>query len=273
MGILKDRDAQFMLLAGFIIAIGLVITTVVLNSIVFEKNMAVDEGSGLLTNDIVNLMQISIDEIRNAYTDSTAPEKDQNLKFSNFTYHMQNFASNLSKIYALHGEGVNVTWDIEKWRNGEHANFTDNGMPGGKAVWSMADGVNASSVDIFKFWNMTVVGEGFKIEARDSSGLAIWSVEFNSSGYYMTNTTNTSYGSYGSDIDLNSPPYYFRQSITAPVSIHIINGSNACGSFRIQGIANGRTFYRERHYIINSTIRFSTSRVRANITIPVSVPG
>lgn len=36
MGIIKNEDAQFMLLAGFIIAIGLVVTTVMLNNIIFE---------------------------------------------------------------------------------------------------------------------------------------------------------------------------------------------------------------------------------------------
>ena len=45
MRLIENRDAQFMLLGGFIIAIGLVITTVILNSVIFEGNMAIGAGT------------------------------------------------------------------------------------------------------------------------------------------------------------------------------------------------------------------------------------
>jgi hypothetical protein len=58
MGMIKNESAQFMLLAGFIISIGLVITTVMLNNIIFESNMAGEAGGDPIKYDIVNLMRI-----------------------------------------------------------------------------------------------------------------------------------------------------------------------------------------------------------------------
>ena len=270
----KNTDAQFMLLAGFIIGTGLVITTVMLNSLLFEGNMAVEAGNELSKDEIANLIMITQDEIRKAYKNSTDPGQNVSLKFNNFSNQMQNFSSNLSKIYAMYGESINVSWDIERWKSNQYANFTENGMAGGRPDWSVVEGVNASSVSIFRFTNTTFSITGFRIEARNSSNYTVWSVEFNSSGYKITNTTGTSYGNVsGQSIDLNSTSYYFKQSIPpGPVSLYFINGNNAYGKFQIQGTANGRTFYRERHFIINSTLSYYTSRLRANFTIPFSVP-
>ncbi len=272
MGIIQNMEAQFMLLAGFIIAIGLVITTVLLNSIIFEGNMAIDGGSELSKDEIVNMLQITRDEVRSAYSNSTALGGTRDNAITNFTRQLNNFSGNLARVFAIHGEGVNLNWDIENWNSSIYANFTENGMPAGTADWTVIDGVNDSSVDIFRFWNVTMFDPGFKIEARNSTGF-LWSAEFNTSGSMVTNTTNTSYGPPpGADIDLISQ-YYFKQSLLfQTVSIHIINGANAYGKFKIQGISNGRTFYRERHYILNATSIFSTSKLKVNMTIPVSVP-
>ncbi len=273
MGIIQDQDAQFMLLAGFIIAIGLVITTVMLNSIIFEGNMAV--GGELSKNEIVNMMQITEDEIKAAYRNATAPGGTKDNAITNFN----NFSANLPKMFALHGGVVNVIWDIENWNSTRYANFTENGMPAGAANWMVIAGVNVNSVDVFEFKNVNILpGTSFKVEARNPAGIAVWSVEFNNSGsnfgYNVTNLINTTYGSsLPPDIDLNSTQYYFRQSASpGPISINIINGNNSYGKYKIQGIANGKIFYRERHFVLNATPAFSTSRMKANITIPVSVP-
>ncbi|HEX7627605.1 MAG TPA: hypothetical protein VF354_01615, partial [Candidatus Methanoperedens sp.] len=98
MGIIENERAQFMLLAGFIIAIGLVITTVLLNNIIFESNMAGEAGGDSIKYDIVNLMRISGDEIKSAYRNVTAPGQNASLRYINFTNQMQNFNGNLSQI-------------------------------------------------------------------------------------------------------------------------------------------------------------------------------
>jgi len=111
MGIIENRDAQFMLLAGFIIAISLVITTALLNSIIFESAVAGEAGVDPLKYDLVNLMQVSGDEMKSAYRNATNLGGTEQNRINNFSIQMQNFSTNLPRIYALHGEGVNVSWD------------------------------------------------------------------------------------------------------------------------------------------------------------------
>jgi hypothetical protein len=77
---------------------------------------------------------------------------------------------------------------------------------------------------------------------------------------------------------LTSPGLYNINStnisshITYPYSIIFLNGANAAGNYSINGTASGRAFIRARDYILSATVTLSTSRMRANITIPVSVP-
>jgi hypothetical protein len=276
MGIIQNRDAQFMLLASFIIALGLVITTVVLNSIIFEGNMAVEGGSELSKYELVNMIQITKDEMKNAYNNSTQAGGTKDNSIANFSRQMKNFSTNLPRMFALHGGAVNVTWDIDNWNKTRYANFTDNGMPAGAANWTVVEGINVSSVYIFNLSNVTILsGKSFKIEARNSTGSSIWSIEFNNTNYTVTNLTNTSTGITPlPNVNLSLPIYYFNNSTSSysPVSIHFINGNNSYGMYKIQGMANGRNFYRERHYVLNTTSTFSTSKFKINMTIPVSVP-
>lgn len=283
MEIIQNRDAQFMLLASFIIAIGLVITTVVLNSIIFEGNMAVEGGSELSKYELVNMMQIAGDEIKSAYINTTQAGGVKDKNIANFTGQMRNFSTNLPKMFALHGGAVNVTLDIENWNKSRYANFTYNGTTNGIANWPVVEGVNVSSINIFNLSNVTVLpGKSFKIEARNSTGSSVWSIEFNNTNYTVTNLTNTSTGaspfiSMPNVINLSLPGlsgYYFKNSTSSysPVSIRIIDGNNSYGMFKIEGLANGRKFYRGRDYVLYTTSTFSTSKFKINMTIPVSVP-
>ncbi len=191
MGIIQNRDAQFMLLASFIIAIGLVITTVVLNSIIFEGNMAVEGGSELSKYELVNMMQITKDEMKNAYKNTTQSGGTKDNAIANFSRQMTNFSANIPKMFALHGGAVNVTWDTENWNKTSYANFTDNGMPWGDANWILVEGVNVSTVNVFNLSNVTKLSGNFRIEARNSTGSSVWSIEFNNTNYTVTNLTNT----------------------------------------------------------------------------------
>ena len=164
MGIIENERAQFMLLAGFIIAIGLVITTVMLNNIIFESNMAGEAGGDPIKYDLVNLMRISGDEIKSAYRNVTAPGQNPALKVSNFTKQMQNFNGNLSLIYALHGECVNLSWDISNWNSTRYANFTENGTANGAANWTVIENVSSSNISM----NVIVTSGTFQILLKNS---------------------------------------------------------------------------------------------------------
>jgi hypothetical protein len=186
MGIIENREAQFMLLAGFIIAIGLVITTVMLNNIIFEGNMAGEAGAEPLKYDVVNLMQISADEMKSAYRNATNVSgvgKDNMI--ATFTNQTQNFSANLPKIYALHGEGVNVSWDVSNWNNGIYPNFTDNGIASGAANWTVIQNVSNSNITV------DVTSGAFYINITNTT--SFWKISLSSvSGYQSFNSTNIS---------------------------------------------------------------------------------
>ncbi len=249
MGIIENRDAQFMLLAGFIVAIGLVITTVMLNNIIFESNMAGEAGSDPLKYDIVNLMAISANEMKSAYRNATALGGNDDRKINNFTNQTKNFRSNLSKIYALHGEGVNVSWDVSNWNNGPYANFTDNGTASGAANWTVIESVKNSTIIV----NITSLTPTFIINV--SNATKYWHINFTTTGIQTINNTQ------------------IKQNITSAYSIAFMNGNTTSGNYTISGNTTyGSDFIRARDYIFSVTVTFYTSRMRANITIPVSVP-
>jgi hypothetical protein len=242
MKLIENRDAQFMLLGGFIIAIGLVITTVMLNNIIFQGNMAGEAGADPLRYDIVNIMQITGDEMKSAYRNAT--ELGGNAQ-SNFNNQTQNFSANLSTIYALHGEGINVSWDVSNW-NGNYANFTNNGTLGGAADWTLIQNVSTSNITV----HATQLGT-FHINITNTT--TNWTVPLVAGNNYINNTN-------------------IADHITPPYSIIFINGANAAGNYSISGTASGRAFIRARDYILYATVKLSASRMRADITIPVSVP-
>ncbi len=239
MDIIENRDAQFLLLAGFIIAVGLVITTMLLNSIAFEGNMAGEAGSDPIKYDIANLMAISADEVKSAYRNATAVGGG----VANFSKQMRNFNGNVSKIYALRGEGINVSWDVSNWNNTRYANFTDNGTASGASNWTVIENVISSNITV----NITTNGM-LNISLQNSTNIT-W-----------INLTG-------------SIPNSFINTCIIPCSIGFTNGASSAGTFNITGTTNdSRSFIRARDYILNTTLTLSTSRVRVNLTIPVSVP-
>ncbi|VVB55437.1 Uncharacterised protein [uncultured archaeon] len=251
MGIIENERAQFMLLAGFIIAIGLVITTVLLNNIIFESNMAGEAGGDSIKYDVVNLMRISGDEIKSAYRNVTAPGQNASLKITNFTNQMQNFSGNLSQIYALHGEVVNLSLDISNWNSKRYANFTDNGTANGATNWTLIENVNDSTIII----NVSSINSSINFTVNISNATTYWPIKFTTTGIRTISNTQ------------------IEQNITSAYSISFINGSTTSGNYTITGnTIYGKDFIRSRDYILNATIILSTSNMHSNITIPVSVP-
>jgi hypothetical protein len=249
MGLIDNRDAQFMLLAGFIIALGLVITTILFNNIIFQGNMAGEAGSDPSKYEIVNLMQITADEMKNAYNYSNGT--NNTLKSVNFSRQMQNFSASLSTIYALHGGGVSGSWDISNWNSTppRYANFTKNGMAGGAPNWTVIESVNNATI----FVNITAITTPFNISIINAT--KTWQINFTSLGNRTVNNSQIKF------------------NITSAYNISFVNGANVTGNYSITGNTTyGRAFIRARDYILNATVTFSTSGMRATITIPVSVP-
>ncbi|MFH1321293.1 MAG: hypothetical protein ABII90_11670 [Bacteroidota bacterium] len=237
--IIKNQDAQFMLLAGFIIGVVLVITTIILNSIIFQVNIAIGGGSELSKYDMINLVQITKDEFRSAYVNKSIPDFDRQLN---------DFNGNLSKLYALHGEGVNITWDTSNW-NTSYAYFTENGLSGGKTNWTLVENVNNSNMII----NISTTST-FIINITNAT--KYWNINFTTPGENRT-ISNTQ----------------IKNNISSTYTISFINGSNAKGNYSINGATmNGKNFTRTRDYVLYGTVSFFMSRVRTNLTIPITVP-
>lgn len=238
----EDESAQFMLLAGFIIGIGLVVITIMLNSIVFESNMAVGAGTDSTRSEIINLMQITKDETRRAYGNATMVSTIKSTQIQNFNNQTGSFRKNLSMIYAFHGEGINISWDVTDWNNTNKAFFTENGTSNGRTNWTVVENVIESNITI----NFSSPGGSFQIEIKN-----------NSYSNWINLTANST----------------IRNSSASPYSIVFHNGSLNQGNYSITGKTfNGRNFTRGRDFVLHSTIVISTSRVRMNITIPVTVP-
>lgn len=237
--IIKNQDAQFMLLAGFIIAVGLVITTIILNSIIFQVNIAIGGGSELSKYDIINLVQITKDEFRSAYFNKSIPDFDRQLN---------DFNGNLSKLYALHGEGVNISWDTSNWNSSSYAYFTENGLSGGKTNWTLVENVNNSNMIINISSSSTFI-------INITNATKYWNINFTTSGDRTISNTQ------------------IKNNISSPYSISFINGSNANGNYSINGATmNGKNFTRARDYVLDGMVSFFMSRVRTNLTIPITVP-
>lgn len=254
MGIIKNREAQFMLLAGFIIAIGLVIITVLFNNIIFQTNIAGSTGADPLKYDIANMMQITSDEMKSAYRNATLQSGNNTQKINNFTVQMQNFNSNLSKIYALRAGGVNMSIDVRNWNNSLYANYTDNGTANGASNWVVMENVQ----------NFTII---LNIITSNTLNLSV----------RIANGTNASQFQ---DFSYSSPQKGFINNSnittipnTPPFTIWFSGGINATGNYTITGNTTyGRNFTRARDYMLNASVTLSTSEIRANITIPISVP-
>lgn len=246
MGMAENENAQFMLLAGFIIAIGLVIATALLSNIIFESNMAGEAGIDPLKYDIANLMHIAGDETKSAYRNASELGGDNTKKINNFTNQTQNFSVNLPKMFALRGEGVTVSWDVSNWNNSRYPNFTDNGMPGGATSWTVIESVNNSNITV------NVTTGAFSINITNAT--TYWRIDDITASRIISNSQ-------------------IKANVTASYAISFINGANAAGNYSITGSTTyGKDFTRARDYILNATVSLSTSRMRANFTIPVPVP-
>lgn len=241
MQIYENEDAQFMLLAGFIIAIGLVIATVMLNSIIFEGNMAGETGTDPIKYDLANLRSISSNEMKSAYRNATNVSAPNLKMINNFTNQTQNF-SVLSRIYAIHGEIINVSFDISNWNNTRYANFTEDGTSSGASNWTVIENAKNATIKV----NVSNPGT-FQINVS------------NNTKYWLITP--------GSNFDTSITNF------TPPYSIVFINGAGANGNYRITGNTTyGRNFTRARDYVLYSTIKFSTGKMSSNITFPVTVP-
>lgn len=122
-------------------------------------------------------------------------------------------------------------------------------MAGGAPNWTVIESVNNATI----FVNITAITTPFNISIKNAT--KTWQINFTSLGNRTVNNAQ------------------IKANITSAYNISFVNGANVTGNYSITGNTTyGSNFIRARDYILNATVAFSTSRVRANLTIPVSVP-
>jgi len=266
---LSDRDdGQMLLMAGFIVAFGLIAITLMLSDILYATSLASEASMDPVKYDFLNLQQLANSETKNAYKSSTI---NGYTNWSTFEKYNSNYIGNISKIYA--GEGYAIK--VERGSPYE-VRFTANGLLSGNPEWRVVG--NATNIYTFKIYNYNYsVGDSFQIDVVNLTGIRLYSVKINTIITIINRTGAISTISLTDPVDLlaiGDTPFTFNTNTQGQTySIYFNNGDQIAGRFNITGkSASNQTFIKARDYMINSTISLTSSRARLNITTPVSVP-
>lgn len=280
-----NESGQIILIAGFIIGIGIVVLTVMLNNIVYASNTASESSIETNVFDYSNVIQTTSEAYEKAYADSKNGSSIDNDKFNSY---IANYSERMVKSYSLSG----FIFSLETGTL-QDAYFTENGLAGGNDDWVVLERVNYTDRFLLSRLNASTLGNEsnkFVIEVNNQSG-TIWSASlFNSSGNInvtvydssnnildSTNSSNLIYDFNITSNEIDGNTFYFdfsNQTVSQTYSIKFINGSQAMGTFLISGdLVNGDPFYIERINIVNSTMKLNKNgHLEINATIPITLP-
>ncbi|WP_406655740.1 hypothetical protein V7O62_08085 [Methanolobus sp. ZRKC2] len=275
-----NESGQMILIAGFIVGIGIVVLTVMLNNIVYASNTASDSSIETNVFDYSNVVQITVEAYEKAYADSNGGS--DNAKFNAY---LANYSEKVVKSYSFSG----FIFSLDSGTL-QDAYFTQNGLSDGNDDWIVVERVNYTDSFSLSRLNASTLGNEsnkFVIEINNQSG-TIWSASlFNSSGdinltvYDSSSILNSKDGTFididiiGNEIDGIPFNFYFSgQTSGETYSIKFINGSQAMGTFLTSGdLVNGEQFYIERVHIVNSTMKLNKNgHLEINSTIPITLP-
>ncbi|WP_342303920.1 hypothetical protein [Methanolobus sp. ZRKC5] len=276
-----NESGQMILIAGFIIGIGIVVLTVMLNNIVYASNTASESSIETNVFDFSNIVQTTTEAYEKAYADSNSGSDN-----ATFDAYMANYSEKMVESYSL--SGFIFSLDTGTFQD---AYFTQNGLPDGNDDWVVIERVNYTDKFLLSIPNASTLrneSNKFVIEVNNQSGTTIWSATmFNSSGninltvYDSSSVLNHKDDSF-SEINITSNKadtadfnYYFsNQTIGETYSIKFINGSQAMGTFLISGdLVNGDPFYIERVDVVNSNMKLNKNgHLEINVTIPITLP-
>lgn len=108
----KERDngerenGQLLLISGFLIAIGLVTITLMLNNVIYTGNIAYAGMMDTSNNDVSQLSELTHREMNNAYRNASYYGPFDNVVYNSY---VDSYASALSKLYAYKGSSLKVT--------------------------------------------------------------------------------------------------------------------------------------------------------------------
>ncbi|WP_340820198.1 hypothetical protein [Methanolobus sp. WCC4] len=279
-----DESGQIILISGFIIAIGIVVLTVMLNNIVYASNTASESSIETNVFDYSNVVDSTIEAHEKAYADS-----NYGANTTAFNAYMANYSEKMIKSYSL--SGFICTLDTGTLQN---PYFTENGLVDGNDNWIVVERINHTDrFNLFELNASTLGNESSKltIEANNQSGSRIWLASiFNSSGnvnvtvydnnnlphYWNNSDTIYNLNITGNEINgNNSFEFYFNnQTANQIYSLTFMNGSDSMGTFRMEGgLRNGDSYYAERIHVVESTMKLNKNgHLEVNATIPITLP-
>ncbi|AKB85753.1 hypothetical protein [Methanococcoides methylutens] len=267
-----DDSAQLLLLAAFAIGFTLVISTIMLNNIIYASNMASESTSDLGNYEISNIAQMTDEATRAAYDHDNKTLSDE---------YMDSYTTELSRLYA--SRGYSVSFENSSLSN---SYFTENGLSNGNSDWIVVKNVNHTDYFAIDLTNTSKLGNAsnaFEVHAINQSGTSIWfmkiyndttqiniSVNNNTLGElpdpYMMNITGNAINN-GDTFGFNFPP------TNESYMVKFVNSSNALGIYTITGqLADGSDFDLKRRKVINATMTIASTTNKLNVSIPVTVP-
>ena len=280
-----DDSAQLLLIAGFTIGLAIVVSTIMLNNIIFASNMASESSIDANRYYVSNVRQMSSDAFSSAYGYATKNQTPFNATL--FNQYMSCYNHKAASVYALSGISFNV-------RNSTFYDgyFTENGLLDGKPDWIVIADVNSTDYFLIDMNDTTVLGNAtnaFTVQAINVSDISLWSIKlYNDSGYvnitvlnqsmviveetttffYSLNITNNSIDG-GNHFDFHFNDYTANETY----NLKFLNGTNAAGNFSMSGnLTDGTSFSRIRYKMTNATVSTSSGKTRINVSIPISIP-
>ncbi|MBW6470290.1 MAG: hypothetical protein K0A90_03610 [Methanosarcinaceae archaeon] len=276
-----DDSGQLILIAGFTIGLAIVVSTIMLNNIIFASNMASESSIDANRYYVSNAMQMSSDAFSGAYGNATKDQAQFNETL--FNQYMSSYNQKAASMYALSGISFNVQNSI--FYDGY---FTDDGLSDGESDWIVMTDVNYTDSFLITINDTNVLGNitnAFTVQAINQSNVAVWSIKlYNESGnlnisVYDQNMSNVGSHTLGflnitnNSIDVSTFDFHFDYTTNEIYKLKFLNGTKAAGYFTISGNrTDGTPFSRVRYKMTNATISTSSGKTRINISIPVSIP-
>ncbi|MEL4305501.1 hypothetical protein [Methanococcoides sp. LMO-2] len=269
-----DDSAQLLLLAAFAIGFTLVITTIMLNNVIYASNMASESTSDISNYEISNIAKMTDEATSAAYNDSKY-ETDRDAKIAAY---MDSYANEISTIYAF--RGLSLSFDDS---NLTDAYFTENGLYSGNSDWDVVKNVNRTDIFTIELINTSKLvdeSNAYEVYLVNQSNGTVWSMKVYNDSTHINISVNNHI------VDSRTPTTYMMLNITGvssfnfnksttndPYMIKFVNSSNAMGYYSISGgLADGSSFVEERYKVTNATISVASSNNKINLTIPFTIP-
>jgi hypothetical protein len=102
-------DGQLILISGFIIAMGLVSLTMILNSVIYANNIAYEGTMDNHDKEILYLSDLTLKESNSSF--------DHDADSAKYIGHMNNYSKYVSQLYATQGGSVSVKTQLDNFSN------------------------------------------------------------------------------------------------------------------------------------------------------------